>query len=91
MNTDIPANTSEIETISETLGGYEKSIEFQAYQISDAEETHKRDMKQLEKSLDEELKMLDQKLLLVEKQDTFFMAYPNSLVRRFMIKCVGSS
>ena len=69
LKADIQANTSDIETINETLGEYEKSIEFQANQISDVEETHKRDMKKMEKSLDEKLKMLDQKLLLLEKQD----------------------
>ena len=49
-------------------------------------------MKKMQKSLDEKIKTLDKKLMLLEKQDrkynlSYSMGFQRSLVRNYMIKC----
>lgn len=69
MKANIEANMSDIESINETLGDHEKTLEFNANQLLESENKQKKEMKKMEKSLDEKIKTLDQKLMLLEKQD----------------------
>ena len=69
LKTEIEGNTSDIVSINKTLRQHENSIEFHANQTIEADEKRKNEMKMLEKSVDEKIKLLDQKLMLLEKQD----------------------
>ena len=51
------------------MGEFEKSLNYELDRITDAEKKHISDMKMIEETLDEKVKHLDQKLLLLEKQD----------------------
>ena len=69
LKTEIDGNTSGIVSINKTLRQHENSIEFHASQTIESEEKRKNEMKRLEKSVDEKIKLLDQKLMRLEKQD----------------------
>ena len=95
----IQANTSDIETINESLEEYEKSIKFQAYQISDVEKTHKRNMKKWRNHLTKNLKCLTRKCYSLKNKTEsitfYFMGYPKhgeklyDKMRRFFVRDLG--
>ena len=69
LRADIEGNSLDIGTINETLAEQEKAIEFNNDRIIESDEKRKKEIKKLEKSVDEKIKLLDRKLLLLEKHD----------------------
>ena len=69
LKADIEVNTVDIGAINETLAEQEKAIEFNNNQIIEPDEKRRKDIKKLEKSVDDKIKLLDQKLMLLEKHD----------------------
>ena len=69
LKADIEVNTVDIGAINETLAEQEKAIEFNNNQIIESDEKRRKDIKKLEKSVDDKIKLLDQKLMLLEKHD----------------------
>ena len=69
LKADIEVNTVDIGAINETLAEQEKAIEFNNNQVIESDEKHRKDIKKLEKSVDDKIKLLDQKLMLLEKHD----------------------
>lgn len=69
LKSDIEGNTSDIRSLDKTLRKHEETIEFNASQIIESDQKRKREIKKMENSVDEKIKLLDQKLMLLEKQD----------------------
>lgn len=69
LKEEIHGNTSDIVSINRALEDHEHTMEFTASKIKESGEKHRREMKKLEKSINERIKQLDQKLMLLEKHD----------------------
>ena len=69
LRNNVEKNESDIVAINEKMGEYEASIEFNSSSIKDSEQTQLDKLKKAEKRIDDKIKELDNKLLLMEKQD----------------------
>lgn len=55
--------------MTDRMGEFERSLEFQSVLVKDTDEKYMRKMKKMERNLDDKIKLLDQKLMMLEKQD----------------------
>ena len=69
MKSNIEKNENDIIAINEKLEDYETSIEFNSSMIKDTEQNQTKKLEEAEKRVDEKIKELGNKLLLLEKQD----------------------
>lgn len=59
----------QVNTLTETVGQIEKSLEFQGQSLKENEEKQKKNMEETKGYIDEKIEELNKKLLLLEKQD----------------------
>ena len=69
MKSNIEKNENDIIAINEKLEDYETSIEFNSSMIKDTEQKQIKKLEEAEKRVDDKIKELENKLLLLEKQD----------------------
>ena len=69
MKVNIEKNETDIVAINEKLEEYETSIEFNSSMIKDIDQKHITKLEEAEKRIDDKLEELDNKLMLLEKQD----------------------
>ena len=69
MKVNIEKNETDIVAINEKFEEYETSIEFNSSMIKDIDQKHITKLEEAEKRIDDKLEELDNKLMLLEKQD----------------------
>ena len=62
LKSEIQANTSDIESMTDRMSEFERSLQFQSLLVKDTDEKCMRKMKNMERKLDDRMKVLDQKL-----------------------------
>ena len=69
MKSNIEKNEDDIVAIQEKMGEYETSIDFNSTKIDNSEKKQLKKLEKAEKRIDQKLLELDNKLLMLEKQD----------------------
>lgn len=69
LKSDVQAAVADVDSLTDRMDEYEKSLEFQSESQTALEKKHDKELSEVQRSLDEKIKLLDQKLMLAEKQD----------------------